>query len=68
MRWLTSGRVRVNQPHTLYADLQGLVLTVKTDGSVVWQGTLVPIVLDFDGPVGLRSDNAHVVFDMTVGG
>jgi len=61
-------RVQVDQPHTLHADLQGLVLTVKADGSIVWRGTLVPVVRNFHGPVGLRSDNAHVVFDMSVGG
>ena len=38
------------------------------DGVIVWQGTLVPLVLKFEGPVGLRSDNAHVVLDFLVGG
>jgi len=59
--------VRVDQPHTLYAELEGKELTVKADGRVVWQGTLVPVVLQFKGPVGIRSDNAHVVFDFLVG-
>jgi hypothetical protein len=43
--------------------LQGLDLTVRADGVPVWQGTLLPVVLNFEGPVGLRSDNAQVVFD-----
>ena len=43
-------------------------LTVKADGRIVWQGMLVPVVLEFQGPVGLRSDNAHVVSDFLVGG
>ncbi len=60
--------VYVDQPHALSAELEGRELTVKADGSVVWQGTLVPVVLNFRGPVGLRSDNAHVVFDFLVGG
>jgi hypothetical protein len=60
--------VRVNEPHTLYADLQGQALTVKADGSIVWQGTLVPVVRGFEGPVGLRSDNARIVFDFVAGG
>jgi hypothetical protein len=60
--------VHVDQPHTLSADLEGQELRVKTDGAVVWEGTLVPVVLKFEGPVGLRSDNAHVVFDFLVGG
>jgi hypothetical protein len=32
---------------------------------VVWEGDLGPVALEFDGPVGLRSDNARVVFDFT---
>jgi hypothetical protein len=60
--------VRVDQPHTLSADLEGQELTVRADGRIVWQGTLVPVVLEFKGPAGLRSDNVHVVFDFLVGG
>jgi hypothetical protein len=59
--------VGTNQPHTLLAELEGEELTVKADGSVVWQGMLVPVVLQFKGPVGIRSDNAHVLFDFLVG-
>jgi hypothetical protein len=60
--------VRVGHPHSLSADLEGQELTVKADGGIVWQGMLVPVVLEFQGPVGLRSDNARVVFDFLVGG
>ena len=60
--------VGADQPHSLSANLQGQELTVKADGRIVWQGMLVPVVLEFQGPVGLRSDNAHVVFDFLVGG
>src|SRR5580700_10547263 len=60
--------MRTDQPHSLSANLQGQELTVKADGKIVWQGMLVPVVLEFQGPVGLRSDNAHVVFDFLVGG
>jgi hypothetical protein len=60
--------VRVDQPHSLSADLKGQHLTVKADGRIAWQGMLVPVVLEFQGPVGLRSDNAHVVFDFLVVG
>jgi hypothetical protein len=58
--------VDVDQPHTLSADLEGQELTVGADGTIVWRGTLVPVVLEFTGPVGLRSDNARVVFDFFV--
>jgi len=58
--------VEANQPHTLAASLNGSNLTVTADGAVVWEGDLGPVALEFDGPVGLRSDNARVVFDFVV--
>lgn len=58
--------VRPDQPRTLSASLSGSYLTVTADNSVVWEGDLGPVALEFDGPVGLRSDNAHVVFDFLV--
>jgi len=60
--------LQVDQPHALSAELKEQELTVKADGVLVWQGTLVPVVLHFKGPVGIRSDNAHVVFDFLAGG
>jgi hypothetical protein len=58
--------VHVDQPHTLSAAMSGSNLRVTADNKLVWQGDLGPIALEFDGPVGLRSDNAHVVFDFVV--
>jgi len=58
--------VSPDQPHTLSASMSGSNLTVKVDNSVAWEGDLGPVALEFDGPVGLRSDNAHVVFDFLV--
>lgn len=55
--------VHPDQPHAFSAWMKGSLLTVTADGSVVWEGNLGPVALEFDGPVGLRSDNAHVVFD-----
>jgi hypothetical protein len=55
--------VRPDQPHTLSASMSGSNLTVKADNRVAWEGDLGPVAVEFDGPVGLRSDNAHVVFD-----
>jgi hypothetical protein len=60
--------VGVNEPHSLSADLRGQELTARADGRIVWQGTLLPIVRDLEGPAGVRSDNARVVFDFLVGG
>ena len=55
--------IRVDQPHVLSATMNGSNLTVTADGVPVWAGDLGPIALQFDGPVGLRSDNAHLVFE-----
>lgn len=55
--------VHVDQPHVLSASMKGSNLSVTADSRVVWQGDLGRVALEFDGPVGLRSDNAHVVFD-----
>ena len=59
--------VHPDEPHTLTASMAGSNLTVTADDKVVWQGDLGPVALEFDGPVGLRSDNAHVVFDFLAG-
>ena len=55
--------VHPDKPHTLRAAMSGSNLTVTADGRVAWEGDLPRVALEFDGPVGLRSDNAHVVFD-----
>jgi len=58
--------VHIDEPHTLSAKMSGSNLTVKADDVLVWEGDLGPVALEFDGPVGLRSDNAHLVFDFLV--
>lgn len=55
--------VHPDQPHVLNASMQGSNLTVMADNQIVWKGDLGHVALEVDGPVGLRSDNAHVVFD-----
>lgn len=55
--------IRPGDPHTFGASMKGSYLAVTADDRVVWEGDLGPVALEFDGPVGLRSDNAHVVFD-----
>ncbi|MET3120355.1 hypothetical protein AAKU64_004607 [Undibacterium sp. GrIS 1.8] len=59
--------IYTDRPHTLSAAMRGAILTVSADGSVVWEGNLGSVALEFDGPVGLRSDNAKVVFDFLTG-
>ena len=39
---------------------------VTADDTIVWQGTLPAIILQFQGPPSLRSDNARVLFDFAV--
>lgn len=55
--------VRPDESHTFSASMNGSNLRVIADGRVAWEGNLGPVALEFDGPVGLRSDNAHVIFD-----
>ena len=50
--------VRAGSAHTLRAVLQAETLAVWADGLLAWEGSLPPKLLDFDGPVGLRTDNA----------
>lgn len=53
--------------HILRAEMNGENLRVFVDDSVAWEGALGHDVLQLDGPVGLRSDNAHVEFQLRVG-
>jgi hypothetical protein len=57
-------KVDVGSTHTLAASLEGQTLSVVVDGAVVWQGDLPSNELDFDGPVGVRTDamKANLVF------
>jgi hypothetical protein len=48
--------------HSLHAALAGTSLSVDVDGALVWEGNVENDVLRFDGPVGLRSDNARFDF------
>lgn len=48
--------------HSLRATLNGTSLVVDVDGARTWEGNVGDDVLRFDGPVGLRSDNARFDF------
>ena len=54
------------EAHQLRADLNGTRLTVRADGHLVWSGDLGSEVLQFDGPVGIRTDNAAFDFLLEV--
>lgn len=48
------------QAHVLRAELEGRALRVRVDGASVWEGELPAEALTFDGPPGVRTDNARV--------
>lgn len=51
--------VEPGEPHVLAAAIRGRRLHVSTDGKETWVGELPVTVFQFDGPVGIRSDNAE---------
>jgi hypothetical protein len=53
--------------HTLGASLRGDALQVSVDGSPVWEGNLGPEANGLTGPLGLRSDNVRIAFDLRAG-
>jgi hypothetical protein len=53
--------------HTLRAEMNGAELKVFADNSMAWEGSVGPDALSFDGPVGIRSDNARLQFDLDAG-
>jgi hypothetical protein len=60
-------KIAVGQTHVLHAEMRGAALVVLADGVEAWRGDLGPVVASFDGPVGLRTDNARFAFDYLVG-
>jgi len=53
--------------HTLRAEMNGGEIKVSVDNSPVWEGSVGTDALGFDGPVGIRSDNARLQIDLRVG-
>jgi hypothetical protein len=60
-------KIGVGQTHVLHAEMRGATLVVRADGVEAWRGDLGPDIARFDGPVGLRTDNARFAFDYLVG-
>ena len=58
--------VEPNQPHALTVTMSDSDLSVTADNKLVWWGNLGPAALTLRGPVGLRSDNARLLFDLLV--
>jgi hypothetical protein len=55
-------RVLPGESHRFRAELRGTDLIVFADERLVWKGSVGSQVLEFDGPVGLRTDNARFAF------
>jgi hypothetical protein len=55
------------QTHTLGAEMRGDELRVSIDGDHVWEGNLGPEADGLTGPVGVRSDNVRLAFDLKAG-
>ena len=50
--------------HTLRALMEGSRMRVFIDGKNVWEGDAGQAALAFDGPVGVRTDNARFKFEL----
>jgi mono/diheme cytochrome c family protein len=56
--------LKASDSHVLRAELEATQLRVFVDGTVVWEGDVEPSANSVDGPVGLRSDNARLEFEL----
>jgi hypothetical protein len=52
------------QSHALRAEMKKSELRIYVDDHEVWQGDVGPDAAQFVGPVGIRSDNARLEFDL----
>ncbi len=57
--------VRPGDSHDLDANLHGTELTVSVDGKEVWEGDVGREAAGLNGPVGIRSDNARLDFNLS---
>lgn len=56
----TTPSVSAGESHTLRAELRGDALTVYADDRIAWNGSVANEIAGLSGPVGFRTDNAHV--------
>jgi hypothetical protein len=56
--------LREGDTHDLRAEMNGDALKVFADNVLVWEGSVGSDALAFDGPVGIRSDNARLQLEL----
>jgi hypothetical protein len=56
-------RLEAGQSHTLRAEMTNTDLRLLVDKHEIWEGDVGPDAAKFDGPVGIRSDNARLEFE-----
>jgi hypothetical protein len=57
-------RLGAGQSHTLRAEMKNAELRVFVDNREVWEGDVGSDAATLEGPVGIRSDNARLEFDL----
>jgi len=57
-------KLRPGDAHTLRAEMKGQELRVFVDSEAVWEGSVGPEATGLAGPVGIRSDNVRLEFDL----
>ena len=57
-------KLRNGDSHTFGAEMQGDELRVFVDKTEVWEGSVGPEAADLKGPVGIRTDNVKLTFDL----
>ena len=55
------------EAHTLRAQMSGAEMQIVADNSLVWEGPIGQDALGFEGPVGIRSDNARLQINLLIG-
>jgi hypothetical protein len=59
--------LRPGETHTLRAEMSKDELRVFVDDHQVWEGEVGPEAANLEGPVGIRSDNASLEFNLKAG-
>ena len=55
--------IKIGEPRTLSAELDGSVLKVNVDGERVWEGETLAHAAKMYGYTGIRTDNVRIKFD-----